>query len=1007
MLPMHTGLRCPMCGAMNPVSNAYCDRCNARIVPMASDGEDSDRSPTPVRGLSLPTIPLEEPPARAEPEPEAPEEASIEEDTDWLAQLRDMTAEEEDKDVGLPAESVAETEAADDWLAQLRDSADAVDAFEPATAAEPIEPVEIPDWLQGLGPMGPGVAPSEPATRADVAPPADSAPPVAGFPLGTETTEAAPEPAGASDWLQDLAPTEAKTPEEAVFEEAIPSESTGTFDWLQELAPAQPETPEAPTVGEMAPPESGAPFDAGIGETTPGTPEPESAETPDWLRGMAPVEAETAGPPAFEETAPPETPAPFDTGIEEAASAFPTPVSADVPDWLQELAPAQAETPGAPAFEDAIPPESAPPFDVGSDESTPGMETLEPTTVPDWLRDLAPTEEPPAAPAFEETIPTEAAVPPSGEVDETIPGMPTPGPAAVPDWMQDLAPAEEGTPRVPSEETPPFEAAAPFEGGIDETQPAAPASGPAGVPDWLKDLGPPGAVEETAPGPPTPALADVPEWLMDSAPSGAPEAAASPGGGIDEAVPGIGMPGPAGIPDWLQEMAPAEPAPAQEEESAAEWPEPPEAAPSAGPAPIAAEVPDWLRSAAPASPPPFVAAPVPGTEESPEWLEGLREEEAQPTPPPAAPEGVPPFVAEPEGEPAEATGLARARIPSWLEAMRPTAEEPVEVAVDEGPVETEGILEGLRGVLAPLPIAEEAPPQDRALEAAVDEATLARAQLLQSLLTRSTQAPRAQVQEQQTGIAERAPRWLITIVLFVIVTGTLLPRQFDLGYTVPTLTQPQESVSVSVHDTIESVNAGDPVLVAFEYGLSEADELNVVAESILVHLSEREADISTVSSQPEGIGVAAKLRGDLEAAEQITLTYASVQYLPGDAAGIAGLLSAMEPKPKLIVVLAAKPAPLRWWIEQTGALGQAPPVVAGISAMLEQIASPYLNGHAGPLQGAVVGVRGAAGYEARRGRSGPAAERLDTLALSQITVAALILAGAALYFLSGPRRRIA
>jgi hypothetical protein len=294
------------------------------------------------------------------------------------------------------------------------------------------------------------------------------------------------------------------------------------------------------------------------------------------------------------------------------------------------------------------------------------------------------------------------------------------------------------------------------------------------------------------------------------------------------------------------------------------------------------------------------------------------------------------------------------------------------------------------------------------LATAVDEATLARAQLLQSLLTRSTKAPRLEAQGQPVGLAEQAPRWLIAFVLFVIVAGTLLPKQLPLGYTIPTLTQPQELANMDVHDAIESVNAGDPVLVALEYGLSEADELNVVAESILVHLGERGASISTVSSLPEGIGLAAKLRGDIEAAEQITLTYASPpQYLPGGATGIAGFLRDTSAQPKLVVVLAAKPAPLRWWIEQTTAREQPPSLVAGLSAMLEPVASPYLDDHAGQLQGAVIGLQGAAGYETHRGKTGPATQRLDTLAIGQITIAILMLAGAVLYFLSGSRGRMA
>ena len=50
-----------MCGAMNPIGNAYCDKCSARLIPMAAQPpEETEHKPAPIKGLSLPTIPLDE-----------------------------------------------------------------------------------------------------------------------------------------------------------------------------------------------------------------------------------------------------------------------------------------------------------------------------------------------------------------------------------------------------------------------------------------------------------------------------------------------------------------------------------------------------------------------------------------------------------------------------------------------------------------------------------------------------------------------------------------------------------------------------------------------------------------------------------------------------------------------------------------------------------------------------------------------------------------------------------
>jgi hypothetical protein len=1137
-----------MCGSMNPVSNAYCDKCNARIVPMATGGEEPDRS-TSVRGLSLPTIPLDEQPAEvtpaeaapievgpAEPAPaQVPQEIGQEEEGDWLAQLRDLTAEEESTAAGVLSDDTAEAEASGDWLTQLRGSAGPREEFEPAPAVEPVEPVEIPDWLHGLGPMGTGVAPSEPAA------PVDATASTGGFPPTDWAEETAPpapaaEPAGSSDWLQELAPPEAAAPFGGDVDETIPpAPAVGPIeesDWLQDLVSAETKVSGAPAFEEPALPEPAAPFGRGMDETTPA---PEAGAVPDWLQDLAPAgaEAEVPGAPAFEEPALPEAAAPFGGGMEEAIPSAPAAGPAGMPDWLQDLAPAEAESevPGAPAFEEPALPEAAAPFGGGMEETIPSAPAAGPAGIPDWLQDLAPAEaepEVPGATAFEEPALPEAAAPFGGGMEETIPSAPAAGPAGIPDWLQELAPAEgeAEVPGAPAFEEPALpEAAAPFGGGMEEAIPSAPAAGPAGIPDWLQDLAPaeaepevPGAaafeepalpeaaapfgggMEETIPSAPaagstgmpdwlqqlapteaeagipgapafeepalpeaaapsgggmdettpapeagavpdwlqqlapiesaeegapgealleTPALAsaDMPDWLQELAPAEAepeapgapafeepalPEAAAPFGGGMEETIPSAPAAGPAGIPDWLQGMAPAEAGMDEGEAFPPAGPQLPEAARPAEPTPIAAEIPEWLRAAAPSSaPPPFVGAPVPSTEESPEWLAGLEQEAPQPPPSPAAFEG---GMSLPGGEAAEAAGLARAQIPSWLEAMRPTAEAPVEAAVDEGPVETEGILEGLRGVLAPLPIGEEATAAESMLVTPVDEASLAKAKLLQSLLTRSTEAHRPQEQAQRSGFMEKAPRWLIAFALFMIVAGTLLPQRFEMGYTVPDLVQPQEIASAKVYNAIQDVSTGDHVVVAFEYRLSEADELNVVAESILLHLSERGAEITAVSSQPEGVGIAAKVQDDLAAAEHITLTYGSPEYIPGGATGIAGLLS-REPKPQMIVVLAAQPAPLRWWIEQTSVVEEPPSVVAGISAMLEPMASPYLDDNAGQVKGAVIGLRDAAGYESIQDRAGSATLRLSSLALGQITIAVLMLAGAGLYFLSGPSRR--
>jgi hypothetical protein len=688
------------------------------------------------------------------------------------------------------------------------------------------------------------------------------------------------------------------------------------------------------------------------GPETPAEPV-EPTEIPAWLRELGPVDA---GQPleAAQEPVPPE-PEAREPVTEEPEFEMPTP--AEVPDWLQDLAPEEAAAPTKAGVESA------------TEEAAPEMPT--PAEVPDWLQDLAPEEA---------AAPTKAGVEPTAE--GAAPEMP--GPAEVPDWLQDLAPEE-----APPPETQQLlvEEAAPEMSALPE------------VPDWLQGLAPEEAAppeagaepaaEEAAPEMPTPA--EVPDWLQDLAPEeAAPPEAQQPLAG--EAAPE--MPTLAEGPDWLQDLAPEE---AATEEVAPEMPAP-------------AEVPVWLQEAAPPSAPPFISEPSVTEAEVPEWLAEIGEQAA-----PSVSEGVtPPFAVEPDAEAAEAAGLARAEIPAWLEAMRPTAEV-VEETVEEEPAETEGLLEGLRGVLSPLPMIDVTGTRESALPAEINQATLARAKLLESLLTRPEEAPQPKARKRTAGISELIPRLVIATVLLVVVGGLLLLSQNPaLDSEIPSLTQPDTASVARMYNLIEDLNKGDRVLVAIEYGPTNADELNAVAKAILLHLNERGAAISIVTTQPEGLAVAEALRNDVNSQEQVTsgqrpaLEYAAAApgYRPGNAAGVAQILTSVD-RPAMIIVLAAQPASLRWWIEQTQAHygASAPPIAAGVSAVLEIASSPYLDANANQLKGIVSGLGGAAAYEARRGATGQPSRQLDALAAGHLVIVTSMLIGAVLYAVGGSRRR--
>ena len=639
-------------------------------------------------------------------------------------------------------------------------------------------------------------------------------------------------------------------------------------------------------------------------------------------------------------------------------------------------------------------PPVGPPEEMGAqpvDERTPGAEPEEPEAG-DWLAQLR-------ASAAQETVEPDV-------IEEPI------EPAEIPDWLRDMGPVSLETRTEPEKRRPLAEP------GLEEQAPAGPPPTvdqvterpqelePAEVPDWLREIAPP----EMAP----------PEM---AAPEAAPSAA---GPEPEEAAPPVLPPLEAEVPDWLREIAPPEMA-ASEAPPPAAGPAPEEAAPPVLP-PVEADVPDWLREIAPpeAAPPPSPVVGMPeglaeapaeaapavpplteppteaGITEVPEWLAELKAEPAPPATPSAPVFGdiAPSTLSEAEMEIAAAGGLAPAAIPDWLEALRPRPEAAL-TAIEEEPAEMEGLLEGLRGVLSPVPAFGAPTVRDQAPPSATSEASLARAQVLQSLLARTAKAPQPQARKRGVGTGERLQRWLVTVVL-LMATGSVLIAPL-IGIDLPTLTQSTTpSGVIRSYNAVQGLSAGDPVLVAFEYGPAEADELNLVGEPVLRHLVERGAQMSIVSTQPENRAVAEGLLGVIAA----PLDQYTYSYRPGDATGVSQLLADAPVQPKMILVLTARPGPLRWWVEQTQArYGDTIPVVVGMSAALESAASPYQDTRAGQMEGAIYGLSGAAGYETLLGSPEQITGQLNALALGHLAIVGLMILGALFYTPGGLQGR--
>lgn len=779
------------------------------------------------------------------------------------------------------------------------------------------------------------LVPLTPASRSEAPP--SSAPAAAAAPIkkglslptkpadesaepGIEAPLAQPaEPDEAPEWLARL---RASAPEVAAHEPtpAAQQPASDLPDWMR---PAEAEEPDwFKRISEAVSPTTPQPAEP--------APQAGDEELPSWMGGF------DLEPPGETKAVPSASQPPDETRKQ------PAPAEGEL-DWLQQLRgePAPIEQAGeAPDWLTSRSAESATPE----------------TDVPDWLKQLQGDSEPPAPasgaaisePAggisdeanWRASLHMQAAEPPEPTL-RAAEGSRTGDearaeelPADEPDWLAALrgasqteAPSEapEAEPRSAWLTQPTEASAAPATGEApdwlrDITMEAAPTE----TPDWLRDIGagaptPAEAEDVTAftPGPTAafvgeeaepaePGLA-APAWLADIAQPPPPV----------EAQPAQ----PAEMPAWLRDIGPMPKEPARSEETPfGELP----------PAPLPAQVPDWLRAMQPG-----IAAPT-FADEAGRPIETVLDQSA-----------------------AESAGLAAATIPPWLQALRPTeaAAEPV-AGADAGRVESEGLLAGLSNVLPASPFMSAAQGTPAVTRARASAADLARAGLFQELLARGALAPTI-VQaglRPRFRVRDRIGRWIVALLIlaaaFTPNFGDYTKNLFELGAVNTQLYGP-------AMQQVETLTAGDRVLIVFDYDAFQSREMDPIAEAFLIHLQRAGASVLAASLNPAGQSIARQVLQKVNAAEAPDLAFDAQGYFPGQAAGAQNALAASQAK--LIVLLTGSPESLRWWIEQVAASGTPAAIVAGASAGALPQLQPYAQ--SGQVQAIVPGLVGGLAYQ--------------------------------------------
>jgi len=423
-------------------------------------------------------------------------------------------------------------------------------------------------------------------------------------------------------------------------------------------------------------------------------------EIPDWMReaGWEPSNGEAAEPP------------PAYTFDEEDEVDVGEAVAADIPAWMQEMAPSEdAEDQGE--------------EDLDELESIfSGQSAGEEDETPDWLEAEVESEQPEASPAEEEVpdwlqemgdeVSPQAETEPEAEPEPSADELATElGEDELPDWLRDMdveasPQAEAETEAEPEPEPEPSQPPTP--------EPAAEAEGE-DLPDWLREMeGEPAPQAEAEPKPeaerpaPEPAAEaeedELPDWINQMA-AEAPETETQPASEAAQAEDEL--------PAWLDELeGEALPEEAQEEQEPS-LPEPP-----AEKAEAAEDFPEWLAQPEDAEASLETVSPEPeGEADFPAWISEPDESEEKMSKEPTAeqPEEMPEETPEPDFEDADAAmawleGLAakqgvseeellskpeeRSEVPpDWAQAgpVDTAEEEPPEAEKEEKPEEAETI----------------------------------------------------------------------------------------------------------------------------------------------------------------------------------------------------------------------------------------------------------------------------------------------------------------------------
>ena len=372
--------------------------------------------------------------------------------------------------------------------------------------------------------------------------------------------------------------------------------------------------------------------------------------------------------------------------------------------------------------------------------------------------------------------------------------------------------------------------------------------------------------------------------------------------------------------------------------------------------------------------------------------------------------------------------LEPAELPSWLQALKPSADA-VEQAEDNAAsqllssgaeelyrdyypdeqLNDAGPLEGLTGILPVEPeIIQYGRSKMHTGELAISNSQLKHVSKFEQLIEEEG----APIEDQSKRIS--VPMRLLRIVFATLIMLAILFPLFNgsqLASRAPIGSLPESTL---FFNQVELLPADAPILVAFEVQPSLYGAMKPLASAVLDHLLAKQAHLVFISTQATGPALVEKLLRE-ELSHQPAIAsgdYVNLGYLSGETAALryfaanprsATLLPQLWSTPTLtsvnsianfgmVVVISSDAADGRAWIEQVSPY-TSNGLMALSSAQAAPLLLPYLQSQPTTLRALVSGLNGAGYYESLRSRDGLGRAYWDAYSYGLGAIVILILMG--------------